>query len=87
MDSKHEADSSNETEPNPIPESVGPGTDAPPGVGERPIFHHPQWMVGVVLIFAVIAIVAGLRNPVWWLIGSPCILVLAVWIYVKIKAP
>jgi len=56
-----------------------------PEPDERPMFPHPQWMVGVVLIFAVVAIVAGLRNPVWWLIGSPCILVLVIWIYVRIK--
>jgi len=64
-----------------------PRTDAPhePDPTERPVFQHPQWMLGVVLIFALVAIVAGLRNPVWWLIGSPCILVLAVWVYVRIK--
>ena len=64
-----------------------PRTDAPhePEPPERPVFQHPQWMLGVVLIFALVAIVAGLRNPVWWLIGSPCILVLAVWVYVRIK--
>ena len=26
--------------------------------GERPVFQHPQWMLGVVLIFAVVAILA-----------------------------
>jgi hypothetical protein len=62
-----------------------PDRDAQPEPVERPLFPHPQWMVGVVLIFAVVAILAGLRNPVWWLIGSPCILVLVVWIYVRIK--
>ena len=28
---------------------------------------------------------AGINNPVWLLIGSPCILVLLVYIWVKIK--
>ena len=50
------------------------------------MFQHPQWMLGVVLIFAVAAIVAGLSNPVWWLIGSPCILVLAIYLWVRIRA-
>jgi len=41
-------------------------------------------MLGVVLVFAVAAIVAGLGNPVWFLIGAPCILVLAVWLWVRL---
>jgi uncharacterized membrane protein len=52
---------------------------------ERPVFRHPQWMVGVVLIFGVMAILAGFEDPLWWLIGSPGILALAIWIYGKIK--
>ena len=65
-----------------------PGTDptAEPEPTERPVFNHPQWMLGVILIFAVYAIVAGMFHPVYWLIGSPCILALAVWIYAKIKS-
>jgi hypothetical protein len=54
---------------------------------EPPVFRHPQWMVGVVLIFGVAAILAGLRNPVWFLIGAPCILVLLVWLWVRFFAP
>lgn len=46
-------------------------------------FAHPQWTVGVVLVFAVVAIAAGFRNPVWFLIGFPCILVLALWLFVR----
>jgi hypothetical protein len=87
MESDTDPRAPREPEPDPIPESVGYHEEAPPEPGARPVFAHPQWMVGVVLIFAVVAIVAGLRNPVWWLIGSPCILVLLIWIYVKIKAP
>ena len=52
---------------------------------EAPTFRHPQWMVGVVLVFAVAAIVAGLRDPVWWIIGTPCILVLLVYIWVRLR--
>ena len=63
------------------------GTDAErepaPQEPERPVFQHPQWLLGVVLVFAVIAILAGLRNPVWFLIGFPAILVLAVWLFVQ----
>jgi len=50
---------------------------------EPPIFRHPQWLLGVVLVFGVVAILAGLRNPVWFLIGFPAILTLIVWIWVR----
>ena len=63
---------------DPAPEE--PSVDAP----EQHKFQHPQWMVGVVLIFAVVAIVAGTRDPVWFVIGSPCILVLVIYIWVKL---
>ena len=68
------------------PEESADGPDLPEPAGlpdERPLFQHPQWMVGVVLIFAVTAIVAGFGNPVWWLIGSPFILVLAIYVWVR----
>jgi len=55
------------------------------GREEPPLFQHPQWTVGVVLIFALVAIVAGLQNPVWWIIGFPCILVLAVYTWVRFR--
>jgi hypothetical protein len=58
--------------------------DDKPDANERPIFAHPPWTVGVVLIFAVMAIVAGLKDPIWLLLGLPCILVLALFIYVRI---
>jgi hypothetical protein len=51
---------------------------------ERPLFLHPRWTVGVVLIFGVAAIVAGLGNPVWFLIGAPCILVLVIYVWVRL---
>ena len=48
------------------------------------MFAHQPWMVGMVLIFAVLAIIAGLSDPIWFLLGGPCILVLALYIYVRI---
>jgi hypothetical protein len=59
--------------------------DREPGPAELPVFHHPEWMVGIVLISGVFAILAGLVNPVWWLTGSPFILALAVWLYGRIR--
>jgi hypothetical protein len=52
----------------------------------RPAFPHPQWMVGVVLIFAVLFIAGGLGNPLWLLVGSPFILVLVVYVWVKLAS-
>ncbi len=47
-------------------------------------FPHPQWTVGVVLVLAVMMIFLGLfGHPVWFLIGSPFILTLGVWLYVR----
>ena len=51
---------------------------------EKPLFSHPPWMVGIILIFAVLSILAGLSDPIWLLLGLPCILVLALFIYVRI---
>lgn len=58
--------------------------DATQDSGGPPLFKHPRWMVGVVLIFGVLAIFAGLANPVWWLIGSPFILALAIYLWVRL---
>ena len=58
---------------------------ATPEPGERPLFQHPEWMVGVVLILAVAAVIAGLGNPIWLLIGSPFILVFAIYVWVRFR--
>jgi hypothetical protein len=51
---------------------------------QRPLFPHPPWTVGIVLILAVCAILAGLSDPIWLLVGAPFILVLALFLYVRI---
>lgn len=58
---------------------------ATPEPVERPLFQHPQWMVGVMLVFAVAAVIAGLDNPIWWLIGSPCIVILVLYTWVRFR--
>jgi hypothetical protein len=55
-----------------------------PEANERPLFPHPPWMVGIILVFGMLAIVAGLSDPIWFFVGMPCILVLVLYIYVKI---
>jgi hypothetical protein len=67
------------------PESKGAddGTDEPRREEPR-LFPHQPWMVALVLFFAVAAIVAGLHDPVWWLIGSPFILALALYLGVSL---
>lgn len=52
-------------------------------IEERPFFIHPQWTVGVVLVFAVAALLLSLANPLFLIIGAPFIITLAVWIGVK----
>jgi hypothetical protein len=59
--------------------------EVPPEL-DRPLFQHRPWMAGIVLVFAFAAIVAGLTNPVWLLIGSPFILALVLYIGVRLTA-
>jgi len=65
-------------------EGGGPDPDElPPELDQPRLFQHQPWMVGVVLVFAVAAVVAGVSNPVWWRIGSPLILVLVLYLGVR----
>ena len=41
-------------------------------------------LTGDPLVFAVAAIVAGLSNPIWLLIGSPFILTLVVYLWLRL---
>lgn len=53
----------------------------------RPLFLHPPWTLGVVLVFAVVTLLLGLGgHPVWLLIGSPFILVLVLWLWANAAA-
>jgi len=70
-------------EPDAPPDRPG-GAPETPGAEQRPLFLHPQWMVGVVVVLGVAAVLAGLNNPVWFIIGAPCILVLIVWVWVRV---
>ncbi len=52
---------------------------------ERPLFQHPPWMVGIMLILGVLSLVIGLTvDPFWLVMGSPAILTLVVFIGVRI---
>ena len=52
---------------------------------ERPLFHHPPWMVGIMLILGVLSLLVGLLvDPFWLVMGSPAILTLLVYIGVRI---
>ena len=52
---------------------------------ERPLFQHPPWMVGIMLILGVLSLVIGLTvDPFWLVMGSPAILTLVVYIGVRI---
>jgi hypothetical protein len=54
-------------------------------INERPMFAHRPWMVGLVLVFAVLAIIGGFSDPIWFFVGAPFILVLVLYIYVRIR--
>jgi predicted signal transduction protein with EAL and GGDEF domain len=52
---------------------------------ERPVFQHPSWMVGIMLILGVMSLLIGLTvDPFWLVMGSPAILTLIVYIGVRI---
>ena len=52
---------------------------------ERPLFQHPPWMVGIMLILGMGSLVVGLTvDPFWLVMGSPAILTLVVYIGVRI---
>ena len=60
---------------------LGPSINGPI---DTPTFQHPPWTVGVVLVFAVVALLYGiLVHPIWLLVGSPFILTLFVWVAVR----
>lgn len=56
--------------------------------GEVPYqFPHPQWTVGVVLVFAVVSLIFGLLvRPIWLVVGAPFIVVLLLWVVVRVVA-
>jgi hypothetical protein len=50
-------------------------------------FPHPPWTVGVVLVLGVVSLLFGLLvRPIFLAVGSPFIIVLLLWLYVKLIA-
>ncbi len=50
-------------------------------------FPHPPWTVGLVLVGGVITLLFGiLVSPIWLLVGSPFVLTLLLWLYVRLFA-
>ena len=48
-------------------------------------FPHPPWTVGLVLVAGVITLIFGiLVNPIWLLVGSPFVIALFLWLYVRL---
>ena len=51
----------------------------------RSVFPHPDWTVGLVLVFAAVTLLYGLLvSPIWLVVGSPFLIVLLLWIWVKV---
>jgi predicted signal transduction protein with EAL and GGDEF domain len=52
---------------------------------ERPLFRHPPWMVGIMLILGAMSLFVGLTvDPFWLVMGAPAILTLLVYVGVRI---
>ena len=52
---------------------------------QRPVFQHPPWMVGIMLILGVVSLLVGLTvDPFWLVMGSPAILTLLVFVGVRV---
>ncbi len=52
---------------------------------QRPLFKHPPWMVGIMLILGAMSLFVGLTlDPFWLVMGAPAILTLFVYIGVRI---
>ena len=52
---------------------------------ERPLFKHPPWMVGIMLILGAMSLFVGLTlDPFWLVMGAPAILTLLVYMGVRI---
>lgn len=50
-------------------------------------FPHPPWTVGVVVVLGVVSLLFGiLVRPIFLAVGSPFIIVLLLWLYVKLSA-
>lgn len=54
---------------------------------DRSLYPHPEWTVGLVLVAAGITLIFGLLvDPIWLLVGSPFLLVLVLWLWVRFVA-
>jgi hypothetical protein len=50
-------------------------------------FPHPPWTVNLVVVAGVITLLFGiLVSPIWLVVGSPFVLVLLLWLYVRLFA-
>lgn len=71
----------------PCDEPGTPMSGAGDELGAPSPFPHPPWTVGVVLVLGVVSLLFGiLVRPIFLLVGSPFILVLLLWIYVRLFA-
>lgn len=48
-------------------------------------FTHPPWTLGLVLVAGVVTLLFGvLVSPIWLLVGSPFVIALLLWLYVRV---
>jgi len=61
-------------------------SDAADVESRSPAFPHPPWTVGVVLVLGGASLLFGiLVRPIFLAVGSPFIIVLLLWLYVKLS--
>jgi len=73
---------------DPHDDDGSPMSTPPDGTGGLPSpFPHPPWTVNLVLVAGVITLLFGvLVSPIWLVVGSPFLLVLLLWLYVRLFA-
>ena len=73
-------------EPRAAEENASPDVSEDAGSPPSP-FPHPPWTVGVVLILGAVSLLFGLLvRPIFLAVGSPFIIALFLWLYVKLFA-
>lgn len=76
MDSQRPTDASLDEQPH----ATHRDTDGAPSP-----FPHPPWTVSLILVAGVITLLFGiLVNPIWLVVGSPFVIVLGLWLYIRI---
>ena len=68
-------------------EEHAPDEAAKEGEAQPSPFPHPPWTVGVVIVLGLVSLLFGiLVRPIFLAVGSPFIIALLLWLYVRLFA-